>query len=258
MRHSDFFLYNVSKQYPNYDYSIRDISFHCRPYSFTALLGPSGCGKSTILRLLMGLDNTTEGKVLIGGKKPGEFNATGRMGAVFQEAALLPWLNTKNNILFPLRFIDKNTANYSKNHINNIIRRTGLQGSENAFPAELSGGMLQRVALARALITDPAVLILDEPFSSLDYFTRQQMNCLLERTWLERRPTTLLVTHDIDEAIILADTIIVMSGQPGRIIHKIKVPFQHPRSPDILLNKEAIAIKAKILNLLQQKSQRFP
>ena len=208
--------------------ALRDVSLVCEPGSFTALIGPSGCGKSTLLRLALGLEKPDAGTVEIGGEPPEMVTGKGLTGVAFQDAALLPWRSVEGNVALPLDVLGRPRAAYA-DKIAHLIDLVGLAGFEKALPGELSGGMRQRVAIARALVTDPAVLFLDEPFGALDQILRRQMNVELQRIWTETRATTLLVTHGIDEAVFLADRVVVMRSAPGRIVEVVDVPFERPR-----------------------------
>ena len=198
---------------------------------FVALIGPSGCGKSTVLHLLAGLDQPTTGDVQINHQPPSVLQAQHALGIAFQEHALLPWRTVTGNLRLPFEL-----AHLRPDHerIAELIVLAGLRGFEHARPAELSGGMRQRVAIARALALDPKLLLLDEPFGALDAVTRRRMNFELERIWMESRPTTVMVTHSVEEAVLLADRILVLTERPGRLRMDVAVPFSRPRSASLM------------------------
>jgi NitT/TauT family transport system ATP-binding protein len=229
--------------------ALRDVSLDCPPGSFTALIGPSGCGKSTILRMALGLDHPDKGTIEVGGLTPEQATKGGMTGVAFQDSALLPWRSVEKNIALPLDVLDLKRSEFAAK-IAELIALVGLKGFENALPAELSGGMRQRVAIARALVTDPKVLFLDEPFGALDQILRKQMNIELQRIWLESRATTLLVTHGIDEALFLADRVVVMQSRPGRISKVVDIDFPRPRRPELFNDPAFHKVEAEIASAL--------
>src|SRR5579862_3137734 len=201
---------------------------------FVALVGPSGCGKSTILKLVAGTLEATEGHVFVAGREVGAESA--RVGMAFQNPTLLPWLNIRDNVMMPLKIVPPFKKDFSRkrrteyrDRVEQSLARVGLTGFGDKFPWQLSGGMQQRASLCRALIHDPSLLMLDEPFAALDMFTREELWIALQDVWLARRPTVILVTHDLREAVFLADRVLVMSARPGRVIAERTINLERPR-----------------------------
>ena len=215
--------------------ALRKVDLTVPENGFTALIGPSGCGKSTLLKLIGDLEEPTEGAVRIAGQTPRQVRRSGAIGVAFQDAALLPWRDVRANIALTLQASGRTVV---RSRIDELIRLVGLTGFERAKPAQLSGGMRQRAALARALATDPELLLLDEPFGALDELLRMTMVLELQRIWLERPHTTVLVTHSIQEAVMLADSVVVMAPHPGRIHTTVDVPFTRPRPEKLARSAE--------------------
>lgn len=198
---------------------------------FVSIVGPSGCGKTTLLRLLAGLLSPTQGQVTFRGQTLA--GARQEIGFVFQQPMLLPWRSAIDNVALPLE-VRGVAENERRQRAGALLGMVGLEGFEGRRPRELSGGMQQRVALARALAYDPAVLLMDEPFGALDALTREQMNLELLRLWRQKQRTVVLVTHSIQEAVFLADRVLVMSPRPGRIAVETPVSLPRPRTLDIM------------------------
>jgi NitT/TauT family transport system ATP-binding protein len=215
---------------------------------FIVFLGPSGCGKSTILRMIAGLDYPTTGDVLVNGQKvtgPGPSR-----GMVFQKYTSFAWLTVAGNVEYGLRI--KGTPDGERREIvEHLIDAVGLRGFENAYPHTLSGGMQQRVAIARSLAVRPQVLLMDEPFGALDAQTRNDMQTLLLKIWQETAATVLFVTHDVAEAVFLADRLYVVSPRPGTILDEIVVPFGRPRGHDLKQSSLFQGIENRALDLLR-------
>ena len=229
-------------------HALEDITFDIEDGEFVALLGPSGCGKSTLLNLLAGFETRSGGDVTFDGspvEKPGPDR-----GVVFQEASLFPWLSVWDNITFGPRVQGLKREAY-ESKARDMLRLVGLEAFAGALPAQLSGGMRQRVGIARVLVMSPKALLMDEPFGALDAQTRLSMQQLLLDVWQTLGTTVLFVTHDIDEAVLLADRICIMSSRPGRITREIAVSLPRPRSIESLTTPAFSAYKAEIMAEMQ-------
>jgi NitT/TauT family transport system ATP-binding protein len=216
---------------------------------FRVLLGPSGCGKSTLLRLIAGLDQANTGEILVNGAPvlgPGKDR-----GMVFQKYTSFPWLTVAGNIAYGLK-INGVPEKQRKETVAQLIQEIGLSGFENAYPETLSGGMQQRVAIARTLALRPSVILMDEPFGALDAQTRSEMQQLLLKVWDETASTILFVTHDVEEAIYLADRIFIMSAHPGTIIEDVQVPFDRPRDLSLKQRNEFHDLQSYVLGRLRK------
>ena len=216
---------------------------------FVCLVGPSGCGKSTLLRLLAGLDRADAGRFTLAGRPID--GPSSDVGVVFQQATLLPWFTVWQNVTLPNR-VGGHVLAAREPAIRELIRIAGLQSFENKYPYELSGGMQQRTAIVRGLARDPKVLLMDEPFGSLDALTREKMNAELQRIWLASRKTVVLITHSIDEAVFLGDRVVVMSPRPGRIVRELAVKLPRPRVPaETFGHPDHVALAREIRSLLE-------
>jgi NitT/TauT family transport system ATP-binding protein len=218
--------------------ALESVSIDVRDGELVCILGPSGCGKTTLLWAMSGLHRLTRGQILldrsrINGPRPHE------IGVIFQDANLLPWRNLRQNLEFPFEIKRRKP---DRKRIATLVEATGLTGFENASPRELSGGMQQRASIVRALAQDPSMLLMDEPFGALDAFTRDEMNLLLLRLWRETDKTIVFVTHNITEAIFLADRVIVMTPRPGQVARVYDIDLPRPRTIDMTFEPSFISL----------------
>ena len=210
---------------------------------FVSIVGPSGCGKSTLLRLAAGLIAPTRGSIRVGGTPVA--GPISDVGMVFQTPVLLPWRTTLTNILFVAEIGGKKAARHEDRALE-LIALAGLAGFENAYPHELSGGMQQRAAICRALLLNPPLILMDEPFGALDVMTRERMGFELQKIWSASRNTVLFVTHSITEAVLLSDTVIVMTSRPGRVQDIVAVDLPRPRGVDVLQDPRFLALSGRV------------
>ena len=232
-------VFGVTQALQQTDLAVQDNDFLC-------ILGPSGCGKSTLLRIVAGLDSPTTGRVVLDGQevtRPGPDR-----GMVFQSYTLFPWLTVRENVLFGTRATPEKSES--------LIFKVGLKGFENHYPKQLSGGMQQRTALARALANDPKILLLDEPFGALDNQTRALMQELLLGIWEADRKTVLFVTHDIEEAIFMANRVAVMSARPGRLKSVVPIALPHPRHYTMKTAPEFSRYKAELTEEIRVEAMK--
>jgi NitT/TauT family transport system ATP-binding protein len=221
--------------------------------SFSSVIGASGCGKSTLLKIMAGLVPPSAGSVVLEGQPV--MGPRRDIGMMFQQATLFPWRTTIENVVLPIEIRDgKQAARAKHGEARRLIELVGLKGFENVYPSELSGGMAQRAAICRMLITEPAVLLLDEPFSALDELTRDYMNMELQRICLERNATAFLVTHSIPEAVILSDVVHVMSPRPGRFVESVEIDLPRPRTLEMITTPRFGALVDRIRGRLDKGS----
>lgn len=206
--------------------ALEDVDMRIEAGSFVSVVGPSGCGKSTLLKIVAGLLSQTSGEVRFDGESVRGPNPN--FGVVFQQALLLPWLTILGNVLLPVKVQKRRLADYQE-RARDLLRLVGLEDFADRYPGELSGGMQQRAGIVRALVTDPEVLLMDEPFGALDALTREQMNEELQRIWSQQRKTVFFITHSIPEAVYLSDRVLVMSPRPGRIVADYRLDMPRPR-----------------------------
>ena len=221
---------------------------------FVAIVGASGCGKSTLLNLVAGFEHPTSGAVRVDGQlvdRPGP-----ERGVVFQQSALFPWLTVRQNIAFGLGLAANRARTLRGPAVDQILARVGLAAFANHFPAQLSGGMRQRAAIASVLVIDPGVLLMDEPFGALDALTRSLMQDFLLELWEEHRKTVLLVTHDITEAVYLADRLVIMAGHPGRVREIVPVDLPRPRRYGLQATPEFIRLRDHVTRVVRDEAAK--
>jgi NitT/TauT family transport system ATP-binding protein len=223
--------------------AVEDLSFEVREKEFVSVVGPSGCGKSTALRIISGLITPSGGRVLVRGAEV-KGPVTG-VGMVFQSPVLLPWRTTLGNVLFTAEMRGESPARYRKRALE-LIELAGLEGFEGRHPHELSGGMQQRAAICRALLLSPPILLMDEPFGALDIITRERMGFELQKIWSASRNTVVFVTHSITEAVLLSDTVVVMTGRPGRAKAVIRIDLPRPRDSKMLSDPRFVELAAEV------------
>lgn len=233
-------LHDVSKSFssPQYIEVLRKLNFDIQPTEFVSIIGPSGCGKTTLLNVIGNLEEPTSGTVLYKGKKP-------KVGFVFQKAALLEWRTVEENIQLPSEIFG------TEDQAEKWLQMVGLHEFKNYYPEQISGGMQQKVALARALSFEPDILLMDEPFSSIDEITREQLTLELQEIWQKTKKTVFFVTHNVDEAVFLSDKIIILSKRPATIQKMISIKLQRPRKLSAKFTKDFIGCVRCIKDILK-------
>jgi len=242
---------NLCKQYTTRQGSliaIEDVSFDVAPGEFLCIVGPSGCGKSTLLRILAGLLKPDQGVVYLHGKPVTAPRA--EIGFVFQQANLMPWRTVYDNVLLPMQ-VKHTPQTEAQQRVENALELVGLLEFAGNYPHELSGGMAQRVAIARALSYEPEILLLDEPFGALDALTRENLNLEIMRVWEVSRKTVVMVTHNIREAVFLADRVLVLTQRPGRVAKVIPVDLPRPRPISMIYGDEFGALAYEVRQAIQ-------
>ena len=227
--------------------ALERVSFEVPAGNFVSIVGPSGCGKSTLLKIISGLLPASSGKISVSGKRVDQ--PLENVGMVFQAPVLLKWRSVLGNVLLPVEFAKLDVAGYL-DKARALIQLVGLAGFEEMYPHELSGGMQQRASLCRALVTDPQLLLMDEPFGALDAMTRDELDLELLRIWEERKKTVLFVTHSIQEAVFLSDVVLVMSARPGRLLETIVIELPRPRTVEMMSATKFGEYTLKIRGLL--------
>lgn len=227
--------------------ALSNVSFNVQTGEFLSLLGPSGCGKTTLLRIIADLLQPTEGEVLVGGKPPRESRLKQKYGIVFQNPVLYDWRKVKKNVSLPLELLKVNKSEQEK-RVLELLQLVGLEKFKDHYPWQLSGGMQQRVAIARALAAEPEILLMDEPFSALDEFSRERLNDELLNIWSKTNKTVIFVTHSIPEAVYLSDRVCVLSPHPGRLSSIVEIDLPRPRRKELRDTPHFFNLVSKIRN----------
>jgi NitT/TauT family transport system ATP-binding protein len=230
--------------------ALAGISVEIEAGEFVTIVGQSGCGKTTLLKILAGLLPRTAGTVTLRGRPVD--GPSRDIGIVFQDPVLLPWRTVLDNVMLPVQVLGLPRTPHRRRALD-LLRLVGLDGFEDKYPHELSGGMRQRVAIARALVHDPSLLLMDEPFGALDAMTREYMNLELQRVWQEAKKTVVFITHSIPEAVFLADRVVVMSARPGRVVDVVRVELPRPRDLDMMASDDFGVYTRKIRHLFDAK-----
>jgi NitT/TauT family transport system ATP-binding protein len=229
---------SVEKTYPNGTRALMPVDLTVREGEFVTLLGPSGCGKSTLLKMVAGLLEPSDGRLLLWRRPVGEVESTGhRLSFVFQEATLMPWASVMSNVRLPLDLAGVPRAQ-AESRVRAALQLVGLGRFETHLPRELSGGMQMRVSIARGLVTEPTLLLMDEPFGALDEITRNRLDSELLELWRSQKLTVIFVTHSIHEAVFLSTRVVMMAARPGRIVDELRIAEPYPRSPEFMVSTD--------------------
>jgi NitT/TauT family transport system ATP-binding protein len=231
-------ILSAHKTYPNGTQALEPVDLSIREGEFVTLLGPSGCGKSTLLKMIAGLLEPSDGRILVYRKPVDAIESTGhKMSFVFQEATLMPWAKVMANVRLPLDLQDQATSN-SDAKVREVLKLVGLEKFETSLPRELSGGMQMRVSIARGLVTEPSVLLMDEPFGALDEITRNRLDADLLDLWQKKKLTVVFVTHSIYEAVYLSNRVVVMAARPGRVVDEVMIEEPYPRGNEFRVSTQ--------------------
>jgi NitT/TauT family transport system ATP-binding protein len=249
---------SVEKTYPNGTRALLPVNLTVREGEFVTLLGPSGCGKSTLLKMVAGLLGPSDGRLLLWRKPVDEVESTGhRLSFVFQEATLMPWASVMGNVRLPLDLAGVPRAQ-SEPRVRAALELVGLAAFERQRPRELSGGMQMRVSIARGLVTEPTLLLMDEPFGALDEITRNRLDAELLELWRHKKLTVIFVTHSIHEAVYLSQRVIVMAARPGRIVEEVLIDEPYPRGPDFRVSQAFSQHAKRLQDSLMRASGEQP
>lgn len=233
--------------------AVKEVDLEVMPGDFVVLVGPSGCGKSTIIRMIIDIIKPTSGKILIDGEEIGEKRISRetvkKMGFIFQQPNLFPWLTVKKNIQLPLQ-VFKLKGNKWENNLDRLIKMAGLEDCVNSYPTNISGSKMQKAGVIRAMVHDPEILLMDEPFAELDELSREQLDLDLLNIWEKTGKTIIFITHNVEEAVLLASKVYIMETNPGRIVSELCIELDRPRTLDMITEEKFINYEKKIINLI--------
>ncbi len=247
-------LLSVDKTYPNGTHALQPVDLRIQEGEFVTLLGPSGCGKSTLLKMVAGLLEPSDGRILLWRKPVADVESSGhRVSFVFQEATLMPWARVAANVRLPLELAGVPESEIAP-RVNDALALVGLSGFHNSLPRELSGGMQMRVSIARGLVTQPNLLLMDEPFGALDEITRNKLDSDLLELWARKKLTVVFVTHSIYESVYLSQRVVVMAARPGRVVDEITIDEPYPRGPEFRVSTAFAGYAKRLQDALMRAS----